>query len=63
MKTTEIAYQVESNNGVHSTRVARLISAEKYAKKLQEQQVKGVQIARYDKSGRSSYYEIVKQLS
>jgi hypothetical protein len=59
MKTTRMAYQLESNRGVIETNISTLSQAKKKAENLSQKNVSGLQIARYDASEKSIYYEIV----
>ncbi len=57
--TTKMAYQLESNNGVHESGIRKLATARTLAKDLLQKNVSGVQIARYDAEEKTRYYEIV----
>lgn len=61
-KTTTMRYQVEAAGVVHESRCTSLREARKVAKKLKESGCWGVQIARYDTSECSDYYEVVEVL-
>lgn len=61
--TTAMRYQVEANGSVHESRCSTLKEARKTAKELKTKGCTGIQIARYDTSGQSDYYEIVEVVS
>lgn len=61
--TTAMRYQVEANGTVHESLCYSLSEAQGLARALVEKGLKEVQIARYDRSGRSNYYEVVEVLS
>ena len=60
-QTTRILYQVEADHGVYHTRRPSLKGAFALAQGLCQDGVQGVQIARYDASKFSDYYEIVSR--
>jgi len=58
-KTTDIYYQVEANGFVHESMCFTLKEAKILAKTLQGRGCSQIQIARYDRSGKSDYYEVI----
>lgn len=60
--TTAMRYQVEANGHVHESRCYSLKEARTIAKLLKSKGCTKVQIARYDTSDKSDYYEIVEVL-
>ena len=60
--TTTMRYQVEANGQVHDSRCYSLKEARFVARTLKQKDCTGVQIARYDSSGKSDYYEVVEAL-
>jgi hypothetical protein len=63
VKSTEMRYQVEANGFVHENLCYSLNEARKLARRLAKKGLRGVQIARYDRSGCSDYYEIIEVLA
>jgi hypothetical protein len=60
--TTTMCYQVEANGVVQESMCSSLRDARKTAEDLKQKGCTGVQIVRYDRSGKSDYYEIVEVL-
>lgn len=60
--TTTMRYQVEANGSVHESLCYSLREARVLAKALKQKGCTGVQISRYDRSGKSNYYEVVESL-
>lgn len=61
-RQTDMRYQVEGGGAVQDSNCSTLREARRVAKALKAKGCQGVQIARYDHSGASNYYEIVETL-
>lgn len=61
-QSTRIRYQVEGAGFVQHSGLTSLRQAMKAAKDLRAEGCTGVQVARYDTSDKSDYYEVVEVL-
>jgi len=59
-ESTLICYAVYSNQGCHENYWRRLSEAKRHAQDLRRKMADNVEIIRYDRSGYSKYWEVVK---